>query len=67
MRAAWNSARARSAPAASSRARHDHAINDNLNKRLDRSEFMPFAPFVLEEDAERVFEITTSIATRRAS
>jgi carbamoyltransferase len=37
---------------------HDHAINDNLNKRLDRSEFMPFAPYVLEEDAERVFEIT---------
>ena len=37
---------------------HDHAINDNLNKRLDRSEFMPFAPFVLEEDADRVFEIT---------
>ena len=37
---------------------HDHAINDNLNKRLDRSEFMPFAPFVLEEDASRVFEIT---------
>ncbi len=37
---------------------HDHAINDELNKRLERSEFMPFAPFVLEEDAERVFEIT---------
>jgi carbamoyltransferase len=37
---------------------HDHAINDNLNKRLARSEFMPFAPFVLEEDASRVFEIT---------
>jgi carbamoyltransferase len=37
---------------------HDHAINDNLNKRLDRSEFMPFAPFVLEEDAAHVFEIT---------
>jgi carbamoyltransferase len=33
-------------------------INDSLNKRLDRSEFMPFAPYVLEEDAERVFEIT---------
>lgn len=32
-------------------------INDSLNKRLDRSEFMPFAPYVLEEDAERVFEI----------
>ena len=37
---------------------HDHAINDDLNKRLDRSEFMPFAPYVLEEDAGRVFEIT---------
>ena len=37
---------------------HDHAINDSLNKRLSRSEFMPFAPFVLEEDAARVFEIT---------
>jgi carbamoyltransferase len=37
---------------------HDHAINDNLNKRLDRSEFMPFAPYVLEEDADRVFEIS---------
>jgi carbamoyltransferase len=33
-------------------------INDNLNRRLDRSEFMPFAPYVLAEDAERVFEIT---------
>ena len=31
---------------------HDHAINDDLNKRLARSEFMPFAPYVLEEDAE---------------
>lgn len=36
----------------------DHAINDSLNHRLDRSEFMPFAPFVLEEDAARVFEIS---------
>jgi carbamoyltransferase len=36
----------------------DPNINDDLNKRLDRSEFMPFAPYVLEEDAERVFEIT---------
>src|SRR5256885_14340617 len=36
---------------------HDHAINDNLNKRLDRSEFMPVAPYVLEEGAARVFEI----------
>jgi carbamoyltransferase len=36
----------------------DPTINDRLNQRLDRSEFMPFAPYVLEEDAERVFEIT---------
>jgi len=37
----------------------DKNINDRLNKRLDRSEFMPFAPYVLEEDADRVFEITS--------
>ena len=36
----------------------DHAINDNLNRRLERSEFMPFAPYVLDEDADKVFEIT---------
>jgi carbamoyltransferase len=36
----------------------DAGINDSLNQRLDRSEFMPFAPVVLEEDAARVFEIT---------
>jgi len=35
----------------------DPTINDRLNQRLDRSEFMPFAPYVLEEDADRVFEI----------
>ena len=34
-------------------------INDTLNARLNRSEFMPFAPVVLEEDAERVFDITS--------
>jgi carbamoyltransferase len=37
---------------------HDPAINDRLNQRLARSEFMPFAPYVLEEDAARVFDIT---------
>jgi len=37
----------------------DPTINDRLNERLDRSEFMPFAPYVLEEDAARVFEITS--------
>lgn len=36
----------------------DAGINDSLNKRLDRSEFMPFAPVVMEEDAASVFEIT---------
>ena len=36
----------------------DPATTDKLNKRLSRSEFMPFAPYVLAEDAERVFEIT---------
>ncbi|MFI4987594.1 MAG: carbamoyltransferase C-terminal domain-containing protein [Alphaproteobacteria bacterium] len=37
----------------------DHAINDSLNKRLERSEFMPFAPVVAAEDAAQVFETTT--------
>jgi len=37
----------------------DATINATLNDRLERSEFMPFAPVVLEEDAERVFEITS--------
>lgn len=36
----------------------NHAINDDLNRRLERSEFMPFAPYVLEEDADKVFDIT---------
>ncbi|MGB0640829.1 MAG: carbamoyltransferase C-terminal domain-containing protein, partial [Myxococcota bacterium] len=30
-------------------------INDWLNKQLQRSEFMPFAPVVREEDADRWF------------
>ncbi len=33
----------------------DPSINDWLNKQLDRSEFMPFAPVVREEDADRWF------------
>jgi carbamoyltransferase len=45
---------ARSIIASPSRAE----INDDLNKRLERSEFMPFAPYVLAEDAARVFAIT---------
>lgn len=33
-------------------------INESLNKRLGRSEFMPFAPVISEEDSRSVFEIT---------
>src|SRR6185369_10193036 len=33
----------------------DASINDWLNERLDRSEFMPFAPSVLAEQADEVF------------
>jgi carbamoyltransferase len=35
----------------------DDGINKTLNKRLQRTEFMPFAPYVLEEDAREVFGI----------
>jgi carbamoyltransferase len=35
----------------------DPGINDRLNRRLERSEFMPFAPVVAAVDASRVFEI----------
>jgi carbamoyltransferase len=32
-------------------------VNDIINARLERSEFMPFAPVVLESHASRVFDI----------
>jgi carbamoyltransferase len=35
----------------------DKYINDWLNKRLKRNEFMPFAPIVLERNASKHFEI----------
>lgn len=35
----------------------DRDLNDSLNKRLERTEFMPFAPYVLDEDADKVFVI----------
>jgi carbamoyltransferase len=35
----------------------DPRINQTLNERLRRSEFMPFAPVVAEDDAEELFEI----------
>jgi len=48
---------------ASPRARD---INDTLNSRLDRSEFMPFAPVISEEDAAHVFDLSqmTTYAAR---
>lgn len=36
--------------------------NDSLNQRLDRSEFMPFAPVIAEEDARDVFDVTDANA-----
>lgn len=33
----------------------DPGVNEWLNEALDRTEFMPFAPAVLEEEAERCF------------
>ncbi len=35
----------------------DADINRTLNERLSRSEFMPFAPVVMAEDAEAVFDL----------
>ena len=36
----------------------DRGINDTLNQRLERTEFMPFAPVVADEDAADIFEIS---------
>ena len=36
------------------------AINDTLNNRLGRTEFMPFAPVVLAEDAAEIFAVNES-------
>lgn len=36
----------------------DKGVNDSLNKRLKRTEFMPFAPIVRDVDADRYFELT---------
>lgn len=39
----------------------DRRINDWLNQRLDRTEFMPFAPVVRGERARDVFELPESL------
>ena len=36
----------------------DKSINDTLNNRLHRTEYMPFAPIVLAEFADDVFELS---------
>ena len=38
----------------------NHSINDIVNKRLGRTEFMPFAPVVLEEMVGELFVVTNS-------
>lgn len=40
----------------------DKQINQTLNDRLERSEFMPFAPVVREEDAETIFDLSPAKA-----
>ena len=35
----------------------DAGVNEALNKRLERTEFMPFAPVVSEDDAAELFDI----------
>ena len=35
-------------------------INDSINDRLERTEFMPFAPYVLDVDACEVFEMNNA-------
>ena len=39
----------------------DRSINDSLNQRLNRTEFMPFAPYVRDVDARKVFKIEDSM------
>jgi carbamoyltransferase len=40
----------------------ERGVNDAINKRLERSEFMPFAPVVLEQEAASVFNINSGNA-----
>ncbi|WP_372424793.1 carbamoyltransferase C-terminal domain-containing protein [Salinarimonas chemoclinalis] len=35
----------------------DPSVNQTLNARMERSEFMPFAPFCAEEDADTIFDL----------
>ena len=40
---------------------NDHTLNDRLNKRLQRTEFMPFAPLVRDVDVEKYFTDTHKV------
>jgi carbamoyltransferase len=39
----------------------DTTINDTLNRRLERSEFMPFAPVAADADADAVFDLPAAL------
>ena len=39
----------------------DRSINDWLNKRLERTEFMPFAPVVRDERVDEAFELPPAL------
>ncbi|MGJ8650814.1 MAG: carbamoyltransferase C-terminal domain-containing protein [Opitutaceae bacterium] len=39
---------------------HDKEINNSLNLRMERSEFMPFAPYIRDIDAQEVFNLPKS-------
>ena len=41
---------------------HDRAINDWLNKRLERTDFMPFAPVAREERSAELFDLPASLS-----
>ncbi|GAB1715578.1 MAG: Carbamoyltransferase [Nitrobacter sp.] len=40
----------------------ERAINDSLNKRLSRTEFMPFAPVVRKERVHEIFDLAPALA-----
>jgi carbamoyltransferase len=40
---------------------NDHRLNDRLNTRLQRTEFMPFAPLVRDVDVEKYFTNTEKV------
>lgn len=42
---------------------NDHTLNDRLNARLQRTEFMPFAPLIRDVDVEKYFTNTEKVGT----